>query len=133
MELGIVRDYFDDVCTQGQITVDNAFFGYTLEPRVDQGHGKPYAIPCGRYRVLLGMSPHFGRVVPMLQDVPGFANVEIHMGNKAADTHGCTLIGKVRSKDWISQSVVALYALVAKMQALTKGEEIWATYSNKVA
>ena len=67
-------------------------------------HGRT-AIPTGRYRVELRVSPKFkdrpwakpfGGLVPYILNVPGFDGVAIHVGSTASDTEGCPLVGMVR-------------------------------------
>lgn len=63
---------------------------FTLEPGTASPKG---AIPQGIYGITVGWSPHFGRPIPKLTNVPGFDAIEIHPGNTAKDTHGCILVG----------------------------------------
>lgn len=69
----------------------------TLEPPVRpwgmRVKGKT-AVPAGIYDVALTRSPKFGRMLPILIDVPGMTGIRIHRGNTAADTKGCILPGK---------------------------------------
>lgn len=69
----------------------------TLEPPVRPWNvrvkGKT-AVPAGVYDLALTRSPKFGRLLPILIDVPGMTGVRIHRGNTAADTSGCILPGK---------------------------------------
>ena len=67
-------------------------------------HGRT-AIPTGRYRVELRVSPKFkdrpwakpfGGLVPWIKDVPGFEDVLLHVGNTPNDTEGCVLVGMVK-------------------------------------
>lgn len=51
------------------------------------------AIPSGRYRLAWTWSNRFRRPMLLLLDVPGFAGVRIHAGNRSADTEGCILPG----------------------------------------
>lgn len=128
MELVIQRDMSDVQCTQGILSIDGMPFCYTMEPRRDQSQGKPYAIPAGRYKVVLYESPHFGFQVPLLVGVPGFEDVEIHIGNKPSDTHGCTLVAKSRIKDFQSGSTETFKQLMAKIATAT--DPIWAEYKD---
>lgn len=52
------------------------------------------AIPSGKYCVFLTPSPKFGRVLPLVYDVPGFSGIRIHAGNTERDTQGCILVGE---------------------------------------
>ena len=63
----------------------------------DEGEGKIYgqtAIPAGRYEIKMAMSPHFKRLMPYLQDVPGFSYIMIHPLNDASQSSGCIGIGE---------------------------------------
>jgi len=76
----------------------------------DEDEGKIYgqtAIPKGKYELKMQYSPSFDRVMPYLQDVPGFSYVMIHPGNSVTDTKGCILVGEnkqrgrlVNSRGW---------------------------------
>ena len=76
----------------------------------DEGEGKIYgqtAIPAGKYELKMLHSPTFKRLMPYLQDVPGFSYVMIHPGNTAEHTRGCILVGEntikgklVNSRGW---------------------------------
>lgn len=75
---------------------------YSLEDVVREVEGQPVeawkvngktAIPSGRYRLSWTMSNRFRRKMLLLEDVPGFAGVRVHGGNRAADTEGCILLG----------------------------------------
>lgn len=69
----------------------------TIEPPVrsqsDFIRGRS-AVPEGTYSVLVTRSPKFGRVLPLLVNVPGMTGVRIHRGNTVADTRGCILPGR---------------------------------------
>ena len=51
------------------------------------------AIPEGRYRLYLTNSPRFGRLLPLVADVPQFTGIRIHRGLSQEHTEGCILIG----------------------------------------
>lgn len=73
----------------------------------DAGEGKikgRTAIPKGRYRIKMYMSPRFRRLLPMLMDVPGFKYILIHAGNTVEDTDGCLLPGLNRAKGMVLDS-----------------------------
>lgn len=107
MKLTLIRTIRTDRYTAGELFIDGQFFCYTLEDP-DRGLRQTdpiekirkvkvpgqTAIPTGTYRVVNSMSQRFGRVMPLLKDVPGFTGVRIHSGNTTDDTHGCLLLGK---------------------------------------
>lgn len=51
------------------------------------------AIPYGRYKVVVTMSPKFKRELPLILDVKHFTGIRIHRGATAKNTDGCVLVG----------------------------------------
>lgn len=118
MKLRLKREDYSDARTIGRLSIDGEDFCWTLEDRVRTGpkvHGQT-AIPSGTYAVKLTMSPRFGRILPLLVDVPGFDGVRIHPGNTAADTEGCLLVGTGRTEDTITGSRDAFNALMLRLE-----------------
>lgn len=98
---------------------------YTLEDVAREVEGQPVeiwkrygetAIPYGVYKVTLGMSQRFGKLLPRILDVPGFDGVLIHGGNTAADTHGCILVAHTRPNPDTIQGACA-HEIVGLIQA----------------
>jgi hypothetical protein len=98
-------------------------FGYTLED-VLRGPGIKIpgqtAIPTGEYKITLYDSPRFKRLLPMLNDVPGFSHILIHGGNTETDTEGCILIAK--SKKGTERIYNSLSANLVQMLMNAGGE-----------
>lgn len=126
MKLTVTRQQGTSLSTPGMLDIDGVFQCYTLEPRMDRSQGKPYAIPAGEYSLVIERSPHFSAIMgydfstPHVLRVPGFDYIEIHPGNKPADTLGCCLVGETRSAaapDWIGNSVLAFTSLVARLKS----------------
>lgn len=84
------------------------------------------AIPTGTYRIdMLTRSPRFGRVLPRLLRVKGYAGVLIHSGNTAADTEGCILVGENRERGKVLNSRATLERLLVFLRAAqAEGEKI---------
>ncbi len=100
----------------------------TLEDVVREGPkmADETAIPEGRYRVTITMSQRFGRMMPLINDVPGFTGIRIHSGTTADDTSGCVLVGQTERDGKIYGSRLALQALQSKIgTALANGDEVW--------
>jgi len=125
MKLTLNRRWPDAACTIGQLSVNGVPECYTCEDVVRAGpkvYGQT-AIPAGTYGVIVTHSPHFGRDLPLLVNVPGFEGVRIHPGNTAADTEGCILVGMDKGADSIGRSRLAFDALFPKIvAALARGE-----------
>lgn len=117
MEIRVKRLHKTDKSTIGEMYVNGKFECYTLEDveRTEKIDGKT-AIPKGKYKVIINQSNRFKRLLPLLLDVPNYAGVRIHSGNKAEDTEGCILVGETRSADFIGNSRKAFEKLFLKMQ-----------------
>jgi hypothetical protein len=122
MIINVKRLYKTENSTIGELTIDGVFECFTLEDRERPVKIKnETAIPTGTYKVIINRSNRFKRLLPLLINVPNFEGVRIHPGNSNHDTEGCILVGRTRSKDYISQSRKAFDSLFIKMQ---KAKEI---------
>lgn len=107
MHLFLKREATVNQATPGKLYIDGEFVCFTLEDVVRLKDVKIYgqtAIPAGEYLIWLKHSPHFGRVLPCLMNVPMFSEILIHRGNRAGDTSGCILVGFKREGDTIWES-----------------------------
>jgi len=124
----VERKWLTEKATCGTITAGDLHF-FTLEPPTRHDDVKPRAIPAGTYNVTLRFSPKHQRMVPHVEDVPGFEEIEIHWGNYPHDTEGCLLVGETHSDDFVGESKLAffqLYSLLREMQA--EGSDLVITY-----
>ena len=79
----------------------------------------------GYYPVLITKSPRFGKWLPQVIGVPGYAGIRIHGGNYPKDTEGCILPGWNRHKGTVEDSQKALHIIMQWMQrAFEKGERV---------
>ena len=93
---------------------------------------KPFAIPEGRYAVVITWSPKFKMWLPVLLGGPDFNHlfkgIRIHMGNTAKDTEGCILVGRNQLVGKVLESRKWLYELKQKIvEAKGRGEPVWIT------
>ena len=125
--------------TIGRMEINGRYFCDTLED-TDRGLSEEMsedeiaalkvkgatAIPTGTYRIdMQTRSPRFGRVLPRLVSVKGYAGVLIHSGNTAADTEGCILVGENRERGKVLNSRATLERLLVFLRAAqAEGEEI---------
>lgn len=127
MSLLLKRIYKANSYTIGDLYIDGVFFCNTLEDK-DRGlkdgmtieeinkikiHSET-AIPTGIYKITLDVvSPRFaksnqysfcGGKLPRLLNVKGFDGILIHIGNTAADSAGCILVGENKVKGQVINS-----------------------------
>ena len=93
---------------------------------------KPFAIPEGRYAVVITYSPKFKQWLPLLLGGPDFSRlfkgIRIHAGNTVEDTQGCILVGKNQRVGQVLESRKWLYELKQKIvEAKARGEAVWLT------
>lgn len=123
MKLSLIRKSQSEDFTLGELFIDGQFFCYTVEDKVrpigEKVFGKT-AIPAGSYNVIINMSNHFKKEMPLLLNVPGFEGVRIHSGNTAEDSEGCIIIGMVKTDNGVGMSRVAFTKLMDKI----KGKEL---------
>ena len=93
---------------------------------------KPFAIPEGRYAVVITWSPKFKMWLPALLGGPDFnrlfKGIRIHMGNTVKDTQGCILVGRNQIVGRVLESRKWLYELKQKIiEAKACGDAVWLT------
>lgn len=128
MNLLVTRTDFSSLSTIGELTAGDLKY-FTLEP--PKRDFKPCCIPVGTYDVTIRFSPKHSRLIPHVENVPGFEEIEIHIGNFPRDTEGCLLVGKIKgpNPDFIGGSRLAFDELFhALVDAKDRGEEITITY-----
>jgi len=100
-------------------TLEDTVRDLNKDGKFDNGEKKIWgktAIPYGVYKFKMVYSPHFKRVLPLLQNVPNFTAVEIHNGTTDLDTRGCILVGVNNVKGKVTNSVAILNILLALIE-----------------
>lgn len=110
MNIKVVRKYFKDKYTIGDMFIDGKWFCNTLEDKnrdlnkngkFDNGEKKVYGetcIPFGKYDVKVTYVAKFKRELPWLQNVPNFTGILIHNGVTHEHTLGCILVGENKER-----------------------------------
>ena len=145
MQILIQRHALKAGYTIGRMEINGRYFCDTLED-TDRGLSAEMsedeiaalkvkgatAIPTGTYRIdMQTRSPRFGRVLPRLVSVKGYAGVLIHSGNTADDTEGCILVGLNRERGKLIGSRLKLGRLLVLLrEAQAEGEEIELTITS---
>ena len=135
MEIQVKRKIFTNKSTIGELSINGKFFCYTLEDKdryLETGTQKVYgetAIPRGTYNVVLSYSHRFKKYLPELQNVPQFAGIRMHTGNKPEDTEGCLLVGRIKAKDMVLDSCNEFKEFMAELKKVEKKEKINITIS----
>jgi hypothetical protein len=130
MQITVERTTKTANSTEGKLSVDGVFQCYTLEPTYREVIGQPVsswkipgrtAIPAGTYALeVTYFQPHSGGegyYAPLLDNVPGFIGIRIHIGNFPKDTEGCILVGTATETDDVLNSGQAFVALMTKINA----------------
>ena len=142
MKLVLKRINNQDNYCEGKLYIDDIYQcdviedtdrGLTNEMSITEIQSKKVygetAIPKGTYQITLDVvSPKFkdrswatfceGKL-PRLLDVPGYEGVLIHVGNKAADSLGCLLVGQKSSDGIVSNSTQTFKDLYYKLKQAT--------------
>ncbi len=96
MLLSLIRTNATPSEKTGILLIGGKPFCGTLEPPTVPNAAHPKgAIPLRWYKLTLTKSPHLGRVLPLVNLVPGFEGIRIHAGNTVKDTAGCILVGQL--------------------------------------
>lgn len=142
MELLLKRIARRDSYTIGHLYIDGQYFCDTCED-ADRGLRQDLplsvnmakkrrgitAIPTGRYRVTLGVKSKkystkkqydfTGGFIPRLVNVPAFDGILIHIGNTAADSEGCILVGRNTKVGMVLESTKTFRDLYARLKSAT--------------
>lgn len=126
MILQLKRKIFTDDSTIGELSIDGVFICYTLEDKVrDKKIQNVTAIPYGKYEVIINFSNRFQQYMPLLLNVPNYAGIRIHSGNKSTHTEGCILVGSSKSLNFIGNSRVTFKSLFGRLKLAAKKEKIF--------
>jgi len=123
--LVLSRTTFTDKSTIGDLYLGGVHQCFTLELSARKQEGVKNCIPCGRYEVVMQWSARFQMNTPHLLNVPGRTFIEIHPGNKPADTEGCILLGQTKDTDWVGSSRAAYNELVPKIEACIESGKLF--------
>jgi hypothetical protein len=113
---------------------EDGFLCHTLEDPVREGEKVwgDTAIPSGTYMVTITRSKRYGKMMPLLHNVPKFGGVRLHCGNNTDDTTGCILVGLGRDAEagadglQITESRDAMHEVQTRIAgALAEGDEVW--------
>lgn len=130
MILLLERDTFTPFSTGGMLYVDGIFEAYTLELPVRSGLPGS-AVPAGTYPVTVYPSSHFKRLIPLIENIPGRSEIEIHFGNCPDNTRGCILLGKTTEPDFVGESRQAFDDFWFKAQGPMERGECVITIKNQ--
>lgn len=129
MKLLVRRTDPSDACIIGELWIAGERFCYTMEPPERPKEIKPRAVPLGTYDVKIRWSGHWARLMPHVEGVPDFEEIEIHPGNFPKNSHGCLMVGETKAPmvHFIGDSKKAFDALFLKITEAT--DPITITYT----
>jgi len=116
----------------GDITINDIFECNSLEP-TDRRIEIPgtikipnkTAIPRGIWGLTIEESPHFGRLMPHIINIPGFTFVMIHWGNTSVNTDACILTGEKIEGDEVIESKIAFDIFYPKLEEALRVGRQW--------
>lgn len=128
MNISLLRHYFTEKSTIGELLIDDKFECWILED-VARALGVKIkgatCIPQGQYLIKITYSNRFKKLLPIIWNEDNFtvsdlngaswSGIRIHSGNDSQDTEGCLLPGNQRIKDRVINSVAAFNPLYEKL------------------
>jgi hypothetical protein len=121
MNLFLKRQVKTSDFTLGELFIDGISFCQTVEDMERMEGEKVWgktAIPKGTYKVIVNTSNRFKKEMPLLLDVKNYEGVRIHAGNTAEDSHGCIIVGMVRTLNGVGMSRVAYQKLMDRLKGV---------------
>ena len=133
MELTVNRKISDDKSVEGDFLIDGVVQFHTIERPWLNGANTPdlACILPGTYSVIIDFSPHFGRNMPHILNVPGRAEIRIHPANRASQLEGCIAIGMIEGSDYIGESDVAFGKFFPVLKAALTLSQVSITIQNQ--
>lgn len=152
LELLVERNNFGADYTMGKLWVDGMLFGDTIEPfsrhltnsmplaeiKAKKVYGKT-AVPCGRYKMELRVSPSlknrsyakkYDGKFAYIMDIPAWTGVLEHPFNRGTESKGCFAVGE-KWKDGViinatkgHEDLMDFYLI----PAFKRGQEVYITY-----
>jgi hypothetical protein len=133
VNLLLIRDTFTKESTIGKLFINGESFCDTLENPYINNERNISCIPEGQYKVRLRLpreSATRDYLHLLVQDVPNRSYILFHIGNTAADTSGCILVGNGREHDAVNNSRLAMDLVIKEILNLG-GENINLIIKNK--
>lgn len=119
--------------TRGALSFEGKPFCFTVEDEdrhlethpEAKIHGKT-CIPRGHYRITVSFSHHFGKLLPEILNVPNYSGIRAHGGNKAENSEGCLICGRVQTPDGVAQCAPVIQRMIDTIQSVEEeGGECW--------
>lgn len=108
MIIRLIREPSGPDCTFGVMFIDGFYQCLTLE-------NTHKIIPAGEYDITFYDSPHNKTLVPLLMNVPGRSEIEIHIANFFSELEGCIAVGTIKDLTMLMNSQAAFGTLMAKL------------------
>ena len=97
----LIRESQDGKAVRGHIySVEHRFsrsvsiYKEYLTPLAPTLENTDYLVPALIYKIAVTMSPKFGRLLPVLQQVPNRSGIRFHRGCRPEHSQGCILVSR---------------------------------------